>query len=114
MGLWLLAMQESVQVARGDSRNRQEIQGAAYSGRQHRAGLVLVESKRRARIQQELSRPQRDGRSTPQRELPLDDLGLAILRTDLRRLRRHGKTRLVRRQEQVRNNSVSRLLHGVG
>ena len=44
----------------------QEISRAAHSGRQHRSGLVLVESQGRARFQQELSRPQRHGRSTAQ------------------------------------------------
>ncbi len=53
-------------VARRNSGSRQEISRTAHSGRQHRSGLVLVESQGRARFQQELSRPQRDGRSTPQ------------------------------------------------
>ena len=53
-------------VARRNSGNREEISRAAHSGRQHRSGLVLVEPQGRARLQQELSRPERDGGSTSQ------------------------------------------------
>ena len=42
----------------------QEVSRPSHSGRQHRAGLVLVESQGRVRLQQELSRPEGHDRST--------------------------------------------------
>ena len=43
LGLWLLAVQEQVPVAGGDRGRCGEVSCAAYSGGQHRAGLVLVD-----------------------------------------------------------------------
>ena len=58
----------------------------AHSGRQHRAGLVLVEPQGRARLQQELSRPEGHDRPASRREFPSDDFGLAVFRAGLRGL----------------------------
>ena len=51
-------------LAGRNSGSRAKISRTAHSGRQHRSGLVLVESQGRARFQQELSRPQGNGGST--------------------------------------------------
>ena len=59
VGVRILAMQEPLQVAGRNPGSREEVSRAAHSCRQHRAGLVLVESQGRIRLQQELSRSER-------------------------------------------------------
>ena len=64
---------------------REEISRPAHSRRQHRAGLVLVESHGRAGFQQELSRSERDDRRAAQAGLPHHVFVLAVLRSGHRR-----------------------------
>src|SRR5581483_4854175 len=101
MGVWVLAMQESVQNARRAAWGSTQISRAEDSRRQHRAGLVLVGAQRRIRLQQQLPRSEGDDRRPASRALPPDDLCLALLRAWLVRIRLHGEAGLVHRQIQI-------------
>ena len=99
VGLRLLAVQEPLQVAGRTARRGAQIPRAAHSHRRHCAGLVLVEPQGRARLQPQVPRSQGHDRRPAQEQLPLDDLGVALLRARLEGVRDHGQERLVHRQD---------------
>ena len=80
VGVRILAMQESLQIAGGNPRRSQKVPRSSHPRGQHRAGLVLVESQGRVRLQQELSRPEGHDRSTAPGKFPPDDFHMALLR----------------------------------
>ncbi len=88
MGLRILAVQEQIRFAKGDRWRSRTNTATAHSGRQHRAGLVLVERMGELVFNEKYPDPKGMIDDSASQSLPFDDFCLAVLRSGVRDVRR--------------------------
>src|SRR4051812_23663342 len=94
-------MQEPLSDAGRDRRCRAQVSRAAHPGRQHRAGLVLVEHDGRTGVRQNsVSGPKGHGGRPTQAELPPDDLRVAVFSSWIGDVRGYGPPQVLYRSNE--------------